>query len=236
MNFIEKIVDGLTLDTAPSNTLQICYMEYVDRMCCGARMTKTYQLNMSKIRKLLDDAIRRLSQSNTKTSSIEHEAWVYGIFDCVLGKSAPYDSNNANNLTVYEWKLQSSVQEAFVFNKIRFDIVTVILENNMEHWFGIKTSSDYTYHRSRPRPRPRALMTAEFCDMPQSPIVLAANNPIHKSKCDKCGECNQIVRPMETYFFKKTCNNPGTSENELEPAEECTEVEKQKFKFTQLFK
>lgn len=235
MNILAKVSNGLVPDNAPSNTLQICFIKYMDkRVCCGARMTKMYQLNMRNIQKLFDDAIKRHSNSNANTSSIEHEIWYYDIFSRVLGKSAPYDSNNTNELTVYEWKLQSSVREAFIFNKIRFDIVTVIIENNMEHWFGIKTSSVYTYHRTRPRPR--ALLTVECFELPQSPIVLAANNPKHKSKCDSCGECNQIVMPMETYYFKKTCNNIQTCLKEPEPAEECKEFKKPKFSFKNLFK
>lgn len=240
MNILGKIVTGHVPDSDPSTSVQICYLKYTDkRMCCSARMTKIYKLNMLKIIALFESTTKRYLPLNEDISSAEHELWHYDTLKQVLGKSAPYTSNNVNELTIYEWNLSSSVLEAFIFNKMRFDFVTVIIENKMEHWFGIKTSSDpvFTYRRSRPRTR--NLQTIECCELPQSPIVLAANNPNYKCKCDNCGECNQKIMPMETYVFKRMCTNQFKKEHTVEPATACAEVQKLnegKFSLNKLFK
>lgn len=236
MDFLAKVVTGHVPDNGPSSSLQICYLNYVNkRMCCTSRMTKIYKMNLAKLDKLFDAATKRYPTLKDK-SSTEHEIWHYNILKSVLGKTSPYTSNNTNELTIYEWKLQSSVIDAFIFNKIKFDVVTVILENEMEHWFGIKTSSTpvYTYHRSKPRSR--SLFTMECCELPQSPIVLAANNPNYKCKCIDCGECDQIIRPMETYYLKKVCANLANRDNEVETASECLEIlQHKKFNLKDLF-
>lgn len=218
-------------------------------------MTNSYQVNMALVNKFskwaaqryhtskltrnemwLDRFAERDDNSNKDKVFVELEFWLYRRLTQVLGKTAPYDSDNANELTVYEWRLQSPICDAFIFNRIRFDKVVVIIENNMEHWFGIRTSAypDFTYHRSRPRER--SLLAFECQEVPQSPIVLAASNPKHRSKCDDCGECNQITMPMETYCFRRNCKNPTEKTIKLEKAEECTEIGRKKFNFKNIFK
>lgn len=261
MDFLAKVVNGISPCDAPVSTLQICFLRYVDdeRISCGARMTNTYQVNMPTIDKFSKRASERYGNLKKRLKSvnddmwidglterddnlsegkafIELEMWQYRIYTQILGKTAPYDSKNSNELTVYEWKLKSHICDAFIFNRIRFDTVAVIIENNMEHWFGVRTSSYpiFTYQRSRPRQR--ALMEFECRELPQSPIVLAASNPKYESKCDDCGECNQITMPMETYCFRRSCKNPTEKISNLENAEECTEIEKRKFNFKNIFK
>lgn len=225
MDYLAGIKTGHLPDNAPSNILQIFYLDYVEESYCDAKMTRMYQLNMPKIEKLLENSIERKNRMhwNEDTARIDHEIWVLNKFGSVLRDSGPYYSQNTNELTVYEWKLQSSVVDAFIFSKIHFQHVTVIIENKMEHWFGIKTSSDPAYIYRRSRQRPRALLKVECHLLPQSPIVLAANNPKYKSRCNICGVCNQIIYPMETYFFKKTCTYLAEKEKEIELGEECVE-------------
>lgn len=240
MNLFGNVLEGLVLDNA-RDTVQICFLKYINKRMSGAKKTKNYEIDMGIAEGLLYAARNRFASSRGDTSSTQQEIWQYELFRRVLGKLAPYDSLNSNVLTVFEWSLQSSVREAFIFNKIQFDTVTVLIENDMEHWFGTKfdSVSAYTYQRSRPRPR--ALMDIERSDLPKSPIVLAANNRYHKSKCNNCGECDQIVLPMETYYFKKTCKNPKTEVarevNAFEPVEECTGNRRRTFiSFKKMFK
>lgn len=261
MEYLAKIVNGIIPCNGPLSALQICYLQYTDdeELRREAKMTDLYQLNMPKIDKLLKkvhkryETLKKCSPSSAEDemwfygvkeretipfkneSLIERDLWLYDIFSHALGKTSPYATNNSNELTVYEWKIRSAISDAFIFNRIRFDSVTVIIENNMEHWFGIKKSSTpvFTYRRSRPRPR--SLLPFECQELPLSPIVSAANNSKYKSKCDDCGKCNQITMPMETYCFRRKCKNPTKKTIKLEQGQECTENVKLKFNLKNIF-
>ena len=238
MNFFEKIITGNVPGTAPSTSVQICYLKYnaKEKYCCP-RLTKCYNLNMVEIERLLHGAKNLGITVNKSINSLEHEIWQQSILKRVLGNSLPFTTNNTNELKVYEWQLQSSVAEAFIFNKIQFNMVTVIIENGMQHWCGIRTASNPVYVYQRSRPRPRNLLSVECEGVPPSPIILAAADRNYKSKCETCGKCNQIIKPMEKYIFERTCANIDNLEPEV--ADVCTEIygakKPKKFSLKKLF-